>query len=245
MSTCISERARELSDFLELQRYVRRVSTQTPVVEWVDKWVTQMIETTSPLQRPLRLGLAGYAGSGKDTVGALLSMYGATPISFANALRMELWTALCRVTHGSQGRGGQVPEDQMANARAVIERKESPWSKPTSMEMRLLLQTLGSVRRAEDPDYWIKRLQQSWAKIPGGWVVTDVRYPNEARAIRAEGGMIWWIDRLGCGPLNDHESENQPLIANYTIKNDGLLSDLAHGVKVALNHCYGNAAPGR
>jgi hypothetical protein len=46
-------------------------------------------------------------------------------------------------------------------------------------------------------------------RIPDGSkvVFSDVRYPNEADAVRGFGGKIYRIDRLGVGPANEHASE--------------------------------------
>jgi hypothetical protein len=38
-------------------------------------------------------------------------------------------------------------------------------------------------------------------------VFSDVRYPNEANAVRDFGGKIYRIDRAGVGPANEHASE--------------------------------------
>ncbi len=43
-------------------------------------------------------------------------------------------------------------------------------------------------------------------KMPN-WVITDVRFPNEAQAIKEKGGYVIRIDRPGVKPINDHPSE--------------------------------------
>jgi hypothetical protein len=39
-------------------------------------------------------------------------------------------------------------------------------------------------------------------------VFSDVRYPNEADAVRKLGGQVWRIERDGHGPANEHTSEH-------------------------------------
>jgi hypothetical protein len=39
------------------------------------------------------------------------------------------------------------------------------------------------------------------------WIVTDVRFPNEAKAIKDRGGIIIRVDRPGIKPINPHPSE--------------------------------------
>lgn len=242
----ISDRGLELACYAELARFARSHGS-LDVAQWVTKWVTQMEESTSPLKRPLRIGLTGYATSGKDTVAALLSMYGARPLSFAFALRWELDTVLRtyqkRATSLYDGSGGwEVPDSQRANIAVVCERKESPWTKPTSPEMRELLQTLGSERRSQDLHYWVKRLLLD-LREGGHWVISDVRYANEAAMIRDSGGVIWRVDRPNVGPVNDHESEHQGLACNYIIYNSGSVVDLAATVRQAVNRFYVTTDP--
>jgi hypothetical protein len=64
-------------------------------------------------------------------------------------------------------------------------------------------------------------------------VVTDVRFPNEADAIRQAGGVVVRIERPGVGPHTDpggwvHESD--VALDHYdfdvTVKNDGTIEEL-------------------
>lgn len=61
-------------------------------------------------------------------------------------------------------------------------------------EVRRLLQWHGTdLRRREDPDYWVRRgLDAARASLENGSAVafTDVRFPNEAEALAAAGGIV-------------------------------------------------------
>lgn len=60
----------------------------------------------------------------------------------------------------------------------------------------ILLQNIGMARRAEDPDYWVNK---AFASIPTGTnlaIFTDVRFKNEAEAIKAKGGHLIEVIRL-------------------------------------------------
>lgn len=60
----------------------------------------------------------------------------------------------------------------------------------------ILLQTIGMARRAEDSDYWVNK---AFASIPAGTnlaIFTDVRFKNEAEAIKAKGGHLIEVVRL-------------------------------------------------
>lgn len=62
-----------------------------------------------------------------------------------------------------------------------------------------------------------------------GWIITDVRFPNEAEAIRAAGGIVFKVVRPSLGVSDDeHPSETSVdlIEADHTIINDGTLADL-------------------
>jgi hypothetical protein len=72
------------------------------------------------------------------------------------------------------------------------------------------------------------------------WVITDVRFPNEADAIKQEEGILIRVNRSGVGPVNDHESETSldGWGFDYIIDNDSTLGSLKRKVKEILNEIY-------
>jgi len=60
------------------------------------------------------------------------------------------------------------------------------------------------------------------------WIITDVRFPNEADAIRKKEGVLVRINRFGIKPVNDHKSETSldGWAFDYIINNDFSLKDL-------------------
>lgn len=100
--------------------------------------------------------------------------------------------------------------------------KESFTSLPLSnkegepMTNREFLQYFGTeVGRSIDKDLWIKALMYSYGRDKEShWIVPDVRFPNEADAIRNAGGVLWKIEREGSGAGN-HISEK--LIDNIRV----------------------------
>lgn len=103
-------------------------------------------------------------------------------------------------------------EEEMGNACPGL------WEKPTSPSIRFILQQYGTeFRRAADKDYWMKKgmfRANDYIRNGKDVVFDDVRFPNEARAIRAAGGLIVRVltptnirkQRLGELPP-DHASE--------------------------------------
>lgn len=107
-------------------------------------------------------------------------------------------------------------------------------SAETAVTVRRLLQWWGTeYRRAQDPDYWTK----AWAVALQQYdlerlhvLVDDVRFINELKEIRANGGQIFRIVRPGFDGANNHSSENSLDGYNHwdmVIENNGSLEDLA------------------
>jgi hypothetical protein len=183
---------------------------------------------------PPVIGVAGYVGVGKDEVCRVLERHGYTITRFSSALKAEVRAKLRRTMmaigdaeapHGVQARGDEAVLDWLEQRKPPI--------------LRALYQEFGTeVRRGDDPDYWVKRWQGSVVDgiyITGlRYCVADVRFPNEASAVRELGGVIWRVVRPGVGPQSDHASEAQGFDVDVTIANDGTLDDLAERVAQAL-----------
>jgi hypothetical protein len=65
------------------------------------------------------------------------------------------------------------------------------------------------------------------------WIVTDVRFPNEATALQKVGGKIIRINRPAVNPINAHSSETSldDWEFDYTIDNNGSILDLQESIK--------------
>jgi hypothetical protein len=91
----------------------------------------------------------------------------------------------------------------------LYEDKEKPipgW--PDGITGRYLLQRVGTeCFREMWPEVWVTHLLNEIEKVEGLCVIDDVRFENEARAIREKGGLIWRLHRRGVNPLDDHISE--------------------------------------
>lgn len=165
------------------------------------------------------VGLAGFARSGKDSVGAVLVSEGFVRRSFATPMRQ----ALCRLNPLVDTVNGVMP---LMDALYLL----GSWEglKVRAPGVRVLLQRFGTDvgRELFGEDFWV---EQAFRGLPDGDVVfTDVRFPNEAEAIRAGGGVVWNVVRPGVGVANGHVSESAlaGFVFDETILNDGSLEDL-------------------
>jgi hypothetical protein len=170
------------------------------------------------------IGITGSARAGKDSFGSHFVKYGFKRTAFANALKTA--TAYIANEDSTLYFGDDTKEE---------------YTEALQTTRRMALQKVGSaVRNSLGPDTWVRRVIRAWdAQGNPPTVVTDVRYPNEARAIRERGGLIVRITRPGAGLTGEaatHESENglPDDLVDVEIVNDGTLSELqAEAKKVA------------
>lgn len=171
------------------------------------------------------IGLHGLAGSGKDSVGLYLE----DVYHFERAaLAKQIKDAACVLF-------GLTPEH--FDDRNLKE-TEIPWLGKSPRQVAQLLGTEFG-RRYFGSDIWIKTakqrldawradfLEQTFHPLCG-FVLTDIRYEDEAAWVRSEGGTVWHIQRPGIIPVSSHSSENGIDVAHgdFVIENDGTLNDL-------------------
>lgn len=179
------------------------------------------------VEPPQIIGLMGYAQVGKDTAAATLVADGYERIAFADALRDMLY-ALNPII-----RGDGICHDHGVRLQSVV--NHAGWEKAKqSPEVRALLQRLGTEagREVLGQNIWVRTAMEK-AKPGGKYVITDVRFPNEADAIRAAGGQLVRIMRPGFGPVNNHPSETalDGVEAEYTIVNNDTPAWLAGAIR--------------
>lgn len=174
------------------------------------------------------IGLTGKKRSGKDTVGQMLrATFGFESYALAGPVKqigMSVYGLTRRQVDGLDGydREEVLPE----------------WG----CSVRHILQRIGTeLGREIHEDTWVRKMVARFEQLEGGdcvgVVVTDVRFPNEAEAIRAAGGEVWRISRPSVESSGDtHASETSiDLIRpDWLIHNTGTLEDLAVRVEEAL-----------
>lgn len=172
------------------------------------------------------IGLCGYAGSGKDSVAEILVReHGFKRYAFADKLR-ELAYELNPEIGINPELGDFMP------LRTLVDSYGWDYTKRNSQAVRELLQRVGMWHREQfGEDFWVSVVRNKWLQDgrPAA-VVTDVRFPNEARFIRAYDGKVARVVRPGVGPINGHASERLDFAHDIGISNDGGLDDLARSV---------------
>lgn len=165
------------------------------------------------------IGLNGFKGSGKDTVGRYLTdRYHFRTASFAGLLK-ESAAALFGVEPVLWERLKNDPEARVRLSRTYsgdgfIDAEEVY----SDISVREMLQRYGTEahRQVFADDFWIRELFARLDAEAGfggsGWgdvAFTDARFDNELSAIRAVGGVNFRIER-GTGDGDGHASEALP-----------------------------------
>ena len=135
------------------------------------------------------IGLVGFIGSGKGTVGDILEQKGFNKDSFAKPLKDAVSIIF--------GWPRELLEGDTEVSRKWREQVDSFWTEKFQKEFspRMALQLMGTEagRDVFDKDIWvISLLNRANGK---NVVVTDVRFPNELECIKRLGGKIVRIKR--------------------------------------------------
>ncbi len=182
------------------------------------------------------VGLCGFAMAGKDSVAEVLTgRYGYTRVAFADLLRSMAYALNPLVGATPTPDGFSWEEHRLASVVDDVgwdEAKKHP-------EIRRTLQRLGTEAGRDQlgRDFWVDQAFKTVIPLLNegkNVVLTDVRFPNEIRAVREVGGEIWRVDRPGYGPVNGHASEAEwtKVHPEVIVRNDGEMEDLRARVGV-------------
>lgn len=174
----------------------------------------------------------------------------------------EEWTKYRIITKGLPNYYVSTLEEAEANVRHSNQRYVKVMMTP-----RLMLQLLGTEagRDTMHPNIWVNALfadyvcddcgqqecptdeedtgQMIHRSFPN-WIITDVRFPNEAKAIKDRGGIVIRVNRtyytedkkyiIGYDPFETHPSETalDDYEFDYVIENDGSLDELITKIKL-------------
>jgi hypothetical protein len=171
------------------------------------------------------IGICGAAGAGKDTIAERLAeAHGFRRIAFADPLyeMLEVMTGL--------------PAAQMRDRTS--KEQEIGW---LGKSPRQLLQSLGTEwgRKHVSDDVWVRLTMRTASQSPLV-AIPDVRFDNEAEAVREAGGQVWSVVRPGVSCLSAttsrHSSERgiSPDLVDVVIVNGGDVQQLCGRVDEAI-----------
>lgn len=161
------------------------------------------------------IGFTGRAGCGKSTAALhLVQRHGFIRVRFAGPLKAMLLAL------------GLTPEHVDGSL------KEQPCELLCGKSPRQAMQTLGTEwgREIMGGDFWVSAWQQAAQNAGPLVVVDDVRFANEADAIRAMGGVVIKIERPETVAVCPHASESGEARADFLIRNDADVAAFLEGV---------------
>ena len=169
------------------------------------------------------VGLVGLKGHGKDTAGVYFhNLFAYKRMAFAYNLKVAAMQIF------------RLQPMQVFGDISVKETVDKRWG----LTPREILQQLGTeVGRHIHPEVWVKSVMLS-IEADGSkkFIITDVRFLNEAKAIKDAGGLVVRVSRPGFGTdeHNDHQSELEVLEIkhDYELVNDSTLDALRDKVKL-------------
>lgn len=178
-------------------------------------------------------GINGKARSGKDTLAKVFLEAGFTRVAFADALK--------EATAVITGEPVAFYHDDVHKELTIPH---------LGVTRRKALQGVGNTMRSVLGDQvWLLRALLPYDNHEMNLVVvTDVRYPNEAEAIRKRGGCVIRVLREGSGLTGEasaHVSEQtlDDSLIDIEVLNDGTIGELRHEGRKILE-AQGNRRPG-
>jgi len=138
------------------------------------------------------IGFVGFIGSGKDTAADyLVNFHEFRRDSFANTLKDAVSAVF--------GWDRVLLEGRTKQARDWREQRDEWWSQRLGRDItpRWVLQYWGTevCRQGFHDDIWIASLENKLRNTSDDVVITDCRFPNEIKAIKAAGGLVVRIRR--------------------------------------------------
>lgn len=162
------------------------------------------------------IGITGFAGSGKNTVGHyLVEKHRYTETSFAKALKDTVAAMFCWPR--------QLIEGDTDESRKWRDQIDPWWSKKLGRPVtpRWAMQHIGTdvMRLHFNTNIWTWNVEKQILDHQGNVVITDARFPNEINLLRELGGKIIWVRKPELPEWYDAAvSQNQNLSYDMTKK---------------------------
>jgi len=180
------------------------------------------------------IGMSGFKGSGKDTVGAyLVKEHGFERRAFGDKIKQSV-AALMDIPYEAIEKWKNEPD-----VCVTIHDTEVPGSCYAQQTFRSFLQKFGteSHRDVFGDDFWVNALLPVGGFYAGrAIVITDCRFKNEFERIKTLGGFVVRVDRFQ-NPWEAHRSELEFLdwVPDMILKNNGTTEQLFIAVETMLS----------
>lgn len=164
------------------------------------------------------IGLAGVARVGKTTTADIFEKtFGVYPIAFADPIK------------------SMIREMDPSIPWYKYEENKEEIIPELGVSLRFLYQTLGTEwgRNLVRPQIWTEVLQRTVERNSDLFLVTDVRYVNEADWVRDQGGLIIHVHKESPAEVRAHSSEAgvDIVVGDQHIYNNGTIQDLEEFIR--------------
>lgn len=216
------------------------------------------------------IGISGYMGSGKDTIASIIQYYGILRKDYSWSIK-KFSFKMKKIASILTGIPEEKFEDQEFKKQPLSRdwtypidfSNEEKW---VEMTVREFLQKLGTeaIRNSLHENAWVNALFADYRPLPSkitkdfdgtmhsipypkeeivypNWIITDVRFPNEAQAIKNRGGIVIRVNRKpegDWGILKEYYVEKHPSEISlddwefdYVINNSGTIDELVEKVE--------------
>lgn len=180
------------------------------------------------------IGITGHKYSGKSTVARLLhNATGYQVVSFADKLK-DVTCVLSGCTRED------LEDYDFKETRLVPDYLRPYCGNAKEPTFRAFLQHFGSeVMRGVNDNIWI---DCTLSNCDENCIVSDCRFPNEAKAVKERGGIVIKVVRPDAKSEDTHQSETliDDIDADYTLWNDTSLENLVANVDSLVRLLRGN-----
>lgn len=192
------------------------------------------------MPQPLVLiGISGRKRHGKDQVATYLEGYGGVKrLAFADELKrlaMGLWDLTFEQVYGDDSLKEAIDERWGLSPRTILQQFGTQVGRNIHDQtwVRKAITTIERAQRGDTvvlPNMVTRRFEEvtfaeGWADR---WAIPDVRFPGEADAIKARGGVVIKVVRPGMPTGDTHASETEVdnVQEDHLVVNDGTLVEL-------------------
>jgi hypothetical protein len=192
------------------------------------------------------IGINGKIGSGKDTVGKIIqhltSEWDTDTLDVRSDWKIKKFAGkLKQIASLLTGINVEKFEDQEFKNTTLSEEWDfSDDDAPDNiMTVRMFLQKLGTeaMRDGLHTNVWVNALFADYTD-ESKWCITDMRFPNEMKAVEDRGGITIRIERGGStnqlGNLHPSETALDDATFDYVIYNNGTMEELIKKVREIL-----------
>ena len=192
-------------------------------------------------EMPKLIAISGWKGAGKDTIGLhLMNEYGYRPISFAYELKNMVASNYGIERSWMDARDKKdmpimsmpaIPTDAFSRAIHELLRDELSSGYWTPRALCILE---GSIKRSVYANYWVKKVVEYMLNDSHNYVITDMRYCNEADVLKMliPSTLTLRVERADHYITTQDPSERD--LDNYkfdrTVHNNGTIPDLFRNI---------------